>query len=161
AGAVGFVAVVLWDTLFPARRDAFVLTPLPVRVPIQMLGRLGGVLAFYVVFAVALNAVPAIAFPLTAMGSFLQMPRAVVGHFVATASADAFAFFSITSMQGLVILAFGRRTAARLAAVVQAAAVIGLLLTLMFMTPVRDYTAGWVRAGDPSLPGLRFAPIAW
>ena len=30
AGAIGLVAVVLWDTLFPARRDAFVLTPLPV-----------------------------------------------------------------------------------------------------------------------------------
>src|SRR5688572_5556945 len=28
AGGIGLVSVVLWDTLFPARRDAFVLTPL-------------------------------------------------------------------------------------------------------------------------------------
>src|SRR5437764_7000513 len=33
AGAMGAVSVVLWDTLFPARRDAFVLTPLPVSLP--------------------------------------------------------------------------------------------------------------------------------
>src|SRR5215471_11635618 len=30
AGAIGVIAVVVWDTLFPARRDAYVLTPLPV-----------------------------------------------------------------------------------------------------------------------------------
>src|SRR5215510_2289106 len=44
AGAIGLVSVVLWDTLFPARRDAFVLTPLPVPVSVQMLGRLGGLM---------------------------------------------------------------------------------------------------------------------
>jgi hypothetical protein len=160
AGAVGFVAVILWDTLFPARRDAFVLTPLPVRVPIQMLGRLGGVLGFYVVFVVALNVVPAIAFPITAMPSFLSMPRAMLGHVVTTASADAFVFFSVTSLQGIVILALGRRLAARLAAIVQAGAVLLLLLALMFMTPIREYTVRAVIAGDPGAPGL-LSPLAW
>jgi len=160
AGAVGFVAVILWDTLFPARRDAFVLTPLPVRLPVQMLGRLGGVLSFYLVFAAALNVVPAVAFPLTAMPSFLSMPRAMAGHLVATVSADAFVFFSVTALEGLVILAFGRRLAARLAAIVQAGAVLILLLTLMFMAPIREYTVHAVAAGDPNAPGL-IAPLAW
>jgi hypothetical protein len=41
AGAMGLVSVVLWDTLFRARRDAFVLTPLTVPTSVQMLGRLG------------------------------------------------------------------------------------------------------------------------
>src|ERR1051326_4896908 len=45
AGAIGLVSVILWDTLFPARRDAFVLTPLPVSVPVQMLGRLFGLMS--------------------------------------------------------------------------------------------------------------------
>ena len=52
AGAVGLVSVVLWDTLFPARRDAFVLTPMPVSLPVQMLGRLAGLLMLCVVFVV-------------------------------------------------------------------------------------------------------------
>ena len=30
AGAMGLISVVLWDTLFPARRDAFVLTQMPI-----------------------------------------------------------------------------------------------------------------------------------
>jgi len=38
AGAMGLIAVVLWDTLFPARRDAFVLTPMPIPLGVQMVG---------------------------------------------------------------------------------------------------------------------------
>src|SRR5919106_861772 len=55
AGAVGLVSVVLWDTLFPARRDAFVLTPMPVSLPVQMLGRLGGLMGLCLIFIVGLN----------------------------------------------------------------------------------------------------------
>ena len=58
AGAVGLVSVVLWDTLFPARRDAYVLTPMPVSLPVQMVGRLTGLMALCLVFVVGLNARP-------------------------------------------------------------------------------------------------------
>jgi hypothetical protein len=160
AGAIGVIAVVLWDTLFPARRDAFVLTPLPVPLSIQMLGRLGGVLALFVTFAIALNTIPAISFPLTAMGGFAQMPRAFAGHLVSTIAADAFVFFGVTSLQGVVILAFGRRTAARLGAIVQAATVLLVLLMLMFMTPIRAFVTGAVARGDLSSPAF-LLPIAW
>jgi hypothetical protein len=161
AGAVGLVSVVLWDTLFPARRDAFVLTPLPVALPVQMLGRLCGLVGLCVAFIVALNAVPAVTFSVVASGTFLQMPRAIAGHLIATATADAFVFFSITSLQGLVILAFGRRLAARLAAVAQAGVVLVLLLTLLFISPIREFTRHAVLAGNLSSPGLRFTPTSW
>jgi hypothetical protein len=85
----------------------------------------------------------------------------MVGHLAATAAADAFVFFGVTSLQGLVILALGRRAAARLAAVVQAGAVLALLLILLFMAPVRDFTARAVLAGDPSAPGLLLTPLSW
>ena len=74
---MGLVSVVLWDTLFPASRDAFVLTPLPVALPVQMLGRLGGLVALCVVFIVALNAVPAVTFPVV---SSTGLRRADPGH---------------------------------------------------------------------------------
>src|SRR4029079_6726584 len=64
AGAIGVVCVVLWQTLFPARRDAFVLTPLPVPLRVQMAGRLFGLLALCAMFAVGLNAIPTITFPI-------------------------------------------------------------------------------------------------
>lgn len=160
AGAMGLIAVVLWDTLFPARRDAFVLTPLPVPLPVQMLGRLGGVLVLYLVFAVGLNAMPSIVFPFVSMNAVTPIPRAAAGHLVASAAANAFVFFGVTGVQGIVILAFGRRVAMRLGAVVQAGAVLLVLLTLMFMTPIRGFVASAVSGADPSAPALRL-PIAW
>ena len=161
AGAMGLISVVLWDTLFPARRDAFVLTPMPIPLGVQMLGRLSGLVLLFAAFTVALNAIPAIAFPAVSAGAFIQIPRGIVGHLVAAIAANAFVFFSVTSAQGLVILAFGRRAAARLAVIAQAGAVLLFLLSLLFLDPVRGFTVDAVRRGDPGAPGLLFWPPSW
>jgi hypothetical protein len=161
AGAIGLVSVVLWETLFPARRDAFVLTPLPVSLPVQMFGRLLGLMMLCTTFVVALNTVPAVTFPLVASASFASMPRPAVGHFVATSAADLFVFFSITSLQGLVILGFGRRAAGKLAAVAQAATVLIVLLSLIFMPLVMKLTRDGIMLNDPADPRLLFNPVAW
>jgi hypothetical protein len=160
-GAMGIVSVVLWDTLFPARRDAFVLTPLPVPLPVQMLGRLLGLAAFCVLFILLLNGIPAIAFPVVTSEGFLDMPRGIVGHLVSTAAADVFVFFSITTLQGLVILGFGRRISGRLAAVAQAGAVLTVLLSLLFMGGIREVTRDALVRNNPSDPMLLFNPAAW
>jgi hypothetical protein len=160
-GAVGLISVVLWDTLFPARRDAFVLTPMPVPVGVQMLGRLGGLLMLFAGFTVALNAVPAIMFPIVSVGGFLEIPRAIVAHIVTAIAANAFVFFAVTSAQGLVILAFGRRAAARLAAVAQAGAVLLFLMLLLFLDPVRGFTIDALRRGNPADPALLYFPSSW
>lgn len=160
-GAMGIVSVVLWDTLFPARRDAFVLTPLPVPLPVQMLGRLLGLASFCVLFILLLNGIPAVAFPVVTAAGFLEMPRGIVAHLISTAAADVFVFFSITSLQGLVILGFGRRISARLASVAQAGAVLIVLLTLLFMGGIRELTRDALVGNDPQSPYLLFNPTAW
>ena len=160
AGAMGVVSVVLLETLFPARRDAFVLTPLPVSRPAQMLGRLGGLLTLCTAFVVALNAVPAVTFPL-ATSFFLQMPRAMAGHAVSTAAVDLFVFFSVTSLQGLVILSFGRRAAAKLSPLVQVLAVVGVLLAILFIGVIREATTDAIVRGQPSDALLAWNPAAW
>ena len=161
AGAMGVVSVVLWDTLFPARRDAFVLTPLPVSLPVQMLGRLLGLSSLCIVFAVALNVIPAVTFPVTSSGAFIEMPRAMVAHLVSTTAADVFVFFGITAVQGLVILALGRGAAARLAAVAQTATVVVLLLSLLFFGNLRELTKDAIVRGDSAQPELLLLPTAW
>jgi hypothetical protein len=161
AGAMGLISVVLWDTLFPARRDAYVLTPMPIPLGVQMLGRLSGLVLLFAGFTVALNAIPSVAFPVVASGSFLQMPRGVAGHIVSSIAASAFVFFSVTSAQGLVILAFGRRAAARLATLAQAGAVLLFLLSLLFLDPVRIFVVDGLRRGDAATPGLLWFPPAW
>src|SRR5262249_36615993 len=154
AGAMGIVSVVAWDTLFPARRDAFVLTPLPVSLPAQMLGRLGGLLALCLAFIVALNAVPAVTFPLAAC-PFLQMPRAAIRHVVATAAGDLFVFFPVTSLQGVVILSFGRRAAGRVSPIVQALAVVGVLLAILFIGVIQGATTNAIVRAQPGDPLLQ------
>ena len=161
ASAMGIVSVVLWETLFPARRDAFVLTPLPVPLPVQMLGRLLGLAAFCVLFIILLNGIPAIAFPIVTSAGFLEMPRGIVAHFVSTTAADLFVFFGITSLQGVVILGFGRRVSARLASVAQAGTVLTVLLVLLFFGSLRGLTHDALVRNDPNDPFLLFNPAAW
>ncbi len=161
AGAMGLIAVVLWDTLFPARRDAFVLTPMPIPLGVQMLGRMTGLVLLFAGFTIALSAIPAVAFPTVAAGRFIEIPRGIAGHLVAALAANAFVFFGVTSVQGLVILALGRRAAARMAVVAQAGAVLLFLMTLMFLDPIRGFTSDALLRGNPSDPGLRFFPPTW
>ena len=161
AGAMGMVSVVLWDTLFPARRDAFVLTPLPVPLPVQMLGRLAGLVTLCLLFVVALNAVPAFTFTVVVSPSFLSMPRTMIAHLASTALADIFVFFGVTALQGIVILGLGRRSAARMAVVAQTLAVLVLVLTLLFISGIRAVTSDAILRNDMADPILRFAPIAW
>lgn len=161
AGALGIVAVVLWDTLFPARRDAFVLTPLPVPLSAQMLGRLAGLVGLCLLFVVALNAIPSVLFPITSSGTFMEMPRAMAGHAVAMSAADVSVFFSVTSLQGIVILALGRRVASRIASLAQAASVLVLMLGLFFIGGVQQITKAAFEAGTMSDPALQFVPAAW
>jgi len=161
AGAVGVVSVVLWDTLFPARRDAFVLTPLPVPLSAQMLGRLVGLSALCLAFVVALNALPAVLFPIAASGTFAEMPKAMIAHAFTTSAADVFVFFSVTSLQGLVILGLGRRTSSRIASFAQAGSVLVLLIGLLFAGGVQQLTRAALERGDMADPILRFFPAAW
>lgn len=161
AGAVGLVSVVLWDTLFPARRDAFVLTPLPVSLPVQMVGRLVGLMTLCLIFVVGLNVLPSLIFPIVAIGTASGWPRGIAAHFVATAAADVFVFFTITSLQGIVILGLGRRMAARMASFAQVLSVLFVLLSLLFISGIRNVTVDAFLAADASNAALRFSPPAW
>ena len=119
AGGIGIVAVVLWDTLFPGRRDVFVLGTLPVRREVQAAGRLGGLIALFVLFAVALNAIPTMLFPIGAGSGLVSIVRTTIGHVVSVLAADAFVFFGLTAFQGVLLVIAPRRVAERLAPIIQ------------------------------------------
>jgi hypothetical protein len=161
AGAMGLISVVLWDTLFPARRDAFVLTPMPIPLGVQMLGRLTGLVMLFAGFSAALNAIPGVAFPTVSAGAFMEVPRGIAGHLISAVAANALVFFGVNSAQGVVILAMGRLEAARLAVVAQAGAVLLFLMALLFLDPIRGFTADAIGRGNPADPALLFTPTAW
>ena len=161
AGAMGIIAVVMWDTLFPSRRDVFALGPLPVESRVQSAGRLGGLLTLFGMFVVALNALPALLFPLVSSGNFVGIFRDLIGHVVTTTAADAFVFFGLTTVQGLLIVATSRRAAERLAPILQTGAVLLLLIGLLFFGPLRGATTRALAEGDLTNPVLRWCPLAW
>ena len=56
--AIGFVALFIWDGVFPDRRDARILTPLPVPGRVLIGARLLALGALCGVFIIGVNAVP-------------------------------------------------------------------------------------------------------
>ena len=90
----------MWDTLFPNRRDVFALGPLPVESRVQSAGRLGGLLTLFGLFAIALNVLPALLFPIVSGGDFLGIVRGTVGHVIAALAANCFRFFGSDERPG-------------------------------------------------------------
>jgi hypothetical protein len=161
SGAIGIVSVVMWDTLFPARRDVFVLGSLPVRPRVQALGRLGSLLALFGAFAAALNLLPAVTFSMISALTISGAIRGLPAHLTSCLAADAFVFFGLTMVQGVLLVGAGRRASERLAPVAQVGTVLIVLLTLLFIGPLREATAVALESGNASDPILRWFPLAW
>jgi hypothetical protein len=161
SGAIGVVCVVMWDTLFPGRRDVFVLGSLPIRLRVQALGRLGGLIALFVAFAAALNVLPAVTYTMISALTVTGAIRGLPAHLAACLAADAFVFFGLTMVQGVLLVCAGRRASERLAPIVQMGTVLIVLLALLFIGPLREATAVALERGDASDPILRWSPLAW
>jgi len=161
SGAIGIVCVVMWDTLFPGRRDVFVLGSLPIRPRVQALGRLGSLLALFVVFAAALNVLPGVTYAMISALTVTGAIRGLPAHLVASIAADAFVFFGLTMVQGVLLVGAGRRASERLAPILQMGTVLIVLLTLLFIGPLREATAVALERGNASDPILRWFPLAW
>jgi hypothetical protein len=161
AGSIGIVCVVMWDNLFPARRDVFVLGALPVRPRVQALGRLGGLLALFVAFAAALNVLPAVTYTMISALTVTGALRGLPAHLATSLAADAFVFFSLTMVQGVLLVFAGRRASERLAPLLQMGTVLLVLVTLLFIGPLREATAVALERGDASDPILQWFPLSW
>jgi hypothetical protein len=114
---LGLVALIVWEGVFPDRRDARILGPLPLAPHTHVIARVAALAGVAALFVVGVNLPTAVVYGLALWGNHAAADpvRAVAGHFVSTASAGAFMFFSIVACQGVLLNAFGRRTAARLA----------------------------------------------
>lgn len=87
--AVGFVTVLVWDKLFPDRRDAIVAGSLPIRTRTLVFARLSALVAVVVGFAIVVNLPGTVIFSFVA-GNYLPLEaflRYPVAHFMATVSA--------------------------------------------------------------------------
>jgi hypothetical protein len=159
--ALGFVAMLIWEGVFPDRRDARMLGVLPLSTRTHVVGRLAGLGALAALFSVGINLPSAVAygFVLFVFEAAAGPVRIAAAHVVATAMAGLFAFFLLILAQGVLLNAFGRTIARRLALVLQSVFVIALLQALIFVPFIASRVGAAFRSHQPSMAVL--LPPAW
>ncbi len=151
--AIGFVALMIWDGIFPDRRDARILTPLPVPGSVLIGARLLALGALCGIFVVGINAVPTVFYAPTiaAFGGAANQVQGILAFVVANGLAGVFVFTTLVSLQGLALNLGGKKATDRVSLVLQVLFVAALLQMIFFMPRVgaalpADLTSGWLRA---------------
>jgi len=151
--AIGIVALVIWDGIFPDRRDARILTPLPVPGRVLIGARLLALGALCGIFVVGINAIPTVFYApmIAAFGGAANQVQGILAYAVANGLAGVFVFSTLVSLQGLALNLGGKKAADRVSLLLQVLFVVALLQMIFFMTRVgamlpTDLNSGWLRA---------------
>src|SRR5260370_41604778 len=111
--ALGFVALLIWEGVFPDRRDVRILGVLPLSTRTHVVGRLAGLTAVAALFGVGINRPSAVAY-----GSVLWVYdaaggplRIVAAHLNATAMAGLFGVPFLILAQVVLLDVLGRAMA--------------------------------------------------
>ena len=133
--ATAFISLVIWENVFPDRRDSRILGVLPVRLRSFVVARLTAIVALFSLVFLLPTAVGSIAFGL--LGAMTRLPEGFLGvafgHFVSAAAAEALIFFAIVAIQCALMSIVGPSLAHRLAVVLQMAIIITVLQMPMVM----------------------------
>lgn len=159
--ALGLVALVIWEGVFPDRRDVRILGVLPLRVRTHVLGRLSALAALACLFCVGANILSAVSFG-AVVWSYGQAPslvRTIAAHLLATGLGGLFVFFLLIVLQGVLLNVFGRRAAQRLALVLQTLFVVAVLQAMLFAPHVGALVSTAFRSGEASWTA--WLPPAW
>lgn len=132
---IGVVGLVIWDGVFPDRRDVRILGALPVPTYRFVVARLAALARVYVLFATPLCALQSIIFGLTATGFGAPVGRihGIGAHFVTVMLACALVFCALIAAQCLLLVVFGRRAAQAASMTFQVLFAIGLVQLLFFL----------------------------
>ena len=156
------VSLVIWENVFPDRRDAFILGPLPIRTRTMVTARLGALAALMAMIALGASLPSALFYGLVAGGfSPGGILRTMASHFVATTGASAFAFLFLLSLQGLLINLVPARWLQRAMVLLQFVFVVAALEGLLLMQPV-VHGLEQVMAPAGGIPAwMYWVPPAW
>jgi hypothetical protein len=150
--AAGLVALVIWDGVFPDRRDARILGALPLPGRVQIAARLLALAALAAMMVTGVNMAPSLMYGLL-LGAYGGASNSIVGvlaHFIATSLAGIFVFTVLIAVQGVVLNLGGRRASDRIAVVFQIVFVVALLQMIFFLPRMSgllttDLQDSWLR----------------
>jgi hypothetical protein len=156
----GLVTMLMWTSLTPDRRDAFVLGSLPLTLAEQARARLLALLRFFALFAVAASLPSAIAFTFVTAGdvTVFDLLRRITGHLAATLAGAGFVFFLLVDVQLLLAALAGPRGVALGSWPLQAAALAG---TVAAFSQTPDLARSVSAAGALADPSVMWNPAAW
>jgi hypothetical protein len=159
---MALMAAVQWDALMLDERDAAILGPLPVDTRDIGRAKLSALVIFVTAFAVLLNGVPSLLFPLLTVSHFhvtiVSVVRMIIVHAAVTMAAGAYAFLTILLLRELLRVVLGPRWFQRISALVQAALIIALGTTLLLLPAIAsNVPARWLGSGQM----LHAVPPAW
>jgi hypothetical protein len=156
---VGLFAVVSWDTTFPDKRDAMVLSPLPITPQIILLAKLAASSTIIGVAILSLNFAAGLAWPILAAKACAGNPlRALAAYWFTMVAACAFLYGTVLTVQGMTALSLPRGLFLRLSALLQLLA-FGLFLGVYFLQPTIDNQAAMTTANNYHL--LVCLPSFW
>jgi hypothetical protein len=162
--ALGFVALVIWEGVFPDRRDARILGVLPISTVTFVSARVLAVGALFALFFATLGAIPSLLFAYltAAYGQAGGFVRGTLAQFVAVLAAGLFTFSGVVGLQCLLINVAGRTAAQRIAVVLQILFSIALLQLIFFLPSFgRLMTDGNLGQDWLSAPAVRLLPPVW
>jgi hypothetical protein len=162
--AMGFLGLVTWDGVFPDRRDARILGPLPIATRTLVLARLGAVLFMFGLFLCGSQLPMAVIFGVIGAGfdSPGGLVRGVLGQVVATCLAAAFTFFSLVAMQCALLNVLGRSAVQRVSVLLQILFAASLVQMLLFLPQIGGHMGDGTLAPDwMSSPVARLLPSVW
>jgi hypothetical protein len=160
---MALAAVSEWDALGLDARDASILGPLPLPHGMLVRAKLAAIALFTVAFAIALNAVPSLIYPVL-LSSKLPIPLVdllalMPAHLVVTAAAGAFGFLGIVAVRELLRAVTGATLFGRLSSVLQAALLVGLATALLLLPRLSsDLSEKWL---SPASSASRTLPPVW
>ena len=156
------VSLVIWDNVFPDRREAFVIGHLPIRARTIVGARLTALSALMGLIALGSALPSALLYGIVSGGySSGGIPRTVIAHFAATMGASVFAFLLLLSLQGLLINLVSGRSLQRAMVLLQFVFVVATLEALLMMPPIVQALEKAMAPGAVQPAWMRWAPPAW
>ena len=156
----GIVTMLVWTSLTPDRRDAFVLGSLPVTLAEQARARLLALLRFFALFAAAVAIPTGIVFTFVTAGeiTIVDLFRRIAGHLAGTLFGAGFVFFLLVDAQLLLAALAGPRAVALGSWPLQTAALLGMVAASSLTPALAHAVTASNALADPS---VMWNPAAW
>jgi hypothetical protein len=158
-------ALIVWEGLALEARDAAILGPLPIAARTIAQAKLAAVIIFGATLTVALNAVPAVLYPLFLTLNIrgtgrTTIVRLIAAHATTVTMAGLFGFFGILQLRGIFRLLLGERRFRRVSSGVQSALVVTTMTALLLAPTIRATDVRhWVGGVTP--PRWPTRPVLW